>query len=34
MTTGWIVPAFYIFKDRHAGLSLDTEYAAVNELAF
>ena len=34
MTTVWVVPAFYIFKDRHAGLSLGTEYAAVDELAF
>ena len=34
MTTVWVVPAFYEFKDRHAGLSLGTEYAPVNELAF
>ena len=34
MAAVWIVPAFDLFKDRHAGLSLGTEYAAVNELAF
>ena len=34
MTAVWVVPAFYVLKDRHAGLSLGTEYAAVNELTF
>ena len=29
-----VVPAFYVFKDRHAGLSLRAEYTAVNEFAF
>ena len=24
----------YVFKDRHAGISLGAEYALVNELAF
>ena len=34
MTTVWVVPAFDLLEDRHVGLSLGTEYAAVNELAF
>ena len=34
MTTVGVVSAFYVFKDRHAGLSLGAEYTAVNEFAF
>ena len=34
MAAVWIVPAFDVLEDRHAGLSLATEYAPVNELAF
>ena len=34
MTTVWIVPAFDVFEDCHAGLSLGAEYAPVDELAF
>ena len=34
MTTAWVVPAFFVFKDCHAGLSPGAEYAAVNKLAF
>ena len=34
MTTVWVVPAFDVFKDRHASLSLSTEYAPLNEFAF
>ena len=30
----WVVPAFDALEDRHAGFSLGTEYAAVNEFAF
>ena len=34
MTTVRVVPAFYIFKDRHASLGLCAEYAPFDEFAF